>query len=106
MVLEGANMPCTNKAQAMFIDEKITYVPGKASNAGGVALSGLEMGQNAMFNQREASVLDEQLYTIMANIHERCVSEGKIESGFVNYMKGANIASFRRLADAMVAQGV
>lgn len=99
-------MPCTNKAQALFIEEKITYVPGKASNAGGVALSGLEMGQNAMFNQREADVLDEQLYSIMTSIHERCVSEGKAEGDFINYMKGANIAAFRRLADAMVAQGV
>ena len=106
MVLEGANMPCTNKAQALFIKEKITYVPGKASNAGGVALSGLEMGQNAMFNQREAEILDEQLYSIMTSIHERCVSEGKTEGDFINYMKGANIAAFRRLADAMVAQGV
>ena len=106
MVLEGANMPCTNKAQALFIEEKITYVPGKASNAGGVAISGLEMGQNAMFNQREADVLDEQLYSIMTSIHERCVSEGKTEGDFINYMKGANIAAFRRLADAMVAQGV
>ncbi|WP_394220432.1 NADP-specific glutamate dehydrogenase [Alteromonas gracilis] len=106
MVLEGANMPCTNKAQSRFLGAKIAYVPGKASNAGGVALSGLEMGQNAMFNQREASLLDEQLYTIMESIHQRCVNEGKEESGYVDYMRGANIAAFRRLADAMVAQGV
>lgn len=106
MVLEGANMPCTNKAQSQFLDAQIAYVPGKASNAGGVALSGLEMGQNAMFNQRDASVLDEQLYTIMESIHQRCVNEGKEDSGYVDYMRGANIAAFRRLADAMVAQGV
>ena len=89
-----------------FFDAKITYVPVKASNAGGVALSGLEMGQNAMFNQRDASALDEQLCSIMNSIHERCVIEGKREDGYVDYMKGANIAAFRRLADAMLAQGV
>lgn len=105
-VLEGANMPCTNKAQSHFLQARITYVPGKASNAGGVALSGLEMSQNAMFNQRDASALDEQLYSIMDSIHQRCVIEGKTEGGYINYMKGANIAGFRRLADAMVAQGV
>ena len=71
MVLEGANMPCTNEAQALFLDAQIAYVPGKASNAGGVALSGLEMSQNAMFNQRNASALDEQLYSIMESIHQR-----------------------------------
>lgn len=110
MVLEGANMPCTNEAQALFLDAQIAYVPGKASNAGGVALSGLEMSQNAMFNQRNASALDEQLYSIMESIHQRCVDEGKSEgdagSSYVDYMKGANVAAFRRLADAMVAQGV
>ncbi|MFD3321957.1 NADP-specific glutamate dehydrogenase [Alteromonas macleodii] len=110
MVLEGANMPCTNEAQALFLDAQIAYVPGKASNAGGVALSGLEMSQNAMFNQRNASALDEQLYSIMESIHQRCVDEGKSEgdagSSYVAYMKGANVAAFRRLADAMVAQGV
>jgi len=110
MVLEGANMPCTNEAQALFLDAQIAYVPGKASNAGGVALSGLEMSQNAMFNQRNASALDEQLYSIMESIHQRCVDEGKSEgdagSSYVDYMKGANVAAFRRLADAIVAQGV
>ena len=64
------------------------------------------MGQNAMFNQRDASALDEQLCSIMNSIHERCVIEGKREDGYVDYMKGANIAAFRRLADAMLAQGV
>lgn len=106
MVLEGANMPCTSKAQSRFIEAGITYVPGKASNAGGVALSGLEMSQNAMFNQRDASALDDQLFSIMGSIHQRCVDEGKTDSGYTNYLKGANIAGFRRLADAMVAQGV
>ena len=109
MVLEGANMPCANKAQALFLDAKIVYVPGKASNAGGVALSGLEMSQNAMFKQRNANILDDQLYAIMENIHQRCVTEGQgvgDENDYIDYMKGANIAAFRRLADAMVAQGV
>ena len=109
MVLEGANMPCANEAQAHFLEAKIVYVPGKASNAGGVALSGLEMSQNAMFNQRNANILDDQLYAIMENIHQRCVTEGQgvgDENDYIDYMKGANIAAFRRLADAMVAQGV
>jgi glutamate dehydrogenase (NADP+) len=105
MVLEGANMPCTDKAQAIFHKTQTTYVPGKASNAGGVALSGLEMSQNAVFKPRSASTLDEELNDIMKDIHARCVEEGN-EDGHINYMKGANIAAFRRLADAMLAQGI
>ena len=107
MVLEGANMPCTDEAQDVFKDKALVYVPGKASNAGGVALSGLEMSQNAMFSQRNADTLDEQLQSIMLSIHERCVEEGKdTANNYIDYMKGANIAAFRRLADAIVAQGV
>lgn len=107
MVLEGANMPCTDEAQEVFKDKELVYVPGKASNAGGVALSGLEMSQNAMFSQRNADTLDEQLQNIMLSIHERCVEEGKdTANNYIDYMKGANIAAFRRLADAIVAQGV
>lgn len=109
MVLEGANMPCSNNAQEVFIDSGITYVPGKASNAGGVALSGLEMSQNAQFSQHEADVLDNELQSIMKSIHARCLEEAKRSAGkdnYINYMKGANIAAFRRIADAMVAQGV
>jgi glutamate dehydrogenase (NADP+) len=109
MVLEGANMPCSIEAQEAFIGKNIAYVPGKASNAGGVALSGLEMSQNAMFSQRSAHVLDEELQSIMQSIHERCLEEAKLlanRDGYINYMKGANIAAFRRLADAIVAQGV
>ncbi|WP_421131563.1 NADP-specific glutamate dehydrogenase [Alteromonas sp. A079] len=105
MVLEGANMPCTDKAQAIFQKTRTTYVPGKASNAGGVALSGLEMSQNAVFKPRSASTLDDELNNIMNDIHARCVEEGE-EDGHVNYMKGANIAAFRRLAEAMLAQGI
>jgi glutamate dehydrogenase (NADP+) len=107
MILEGANMPCTDKAQKVFFDAKVTYVPGKASNAGGVALSGLEMSQNAMFSQRNADTLDEQLQTIMNHIHDLCVTEGMNDGEtYINYMKGANVAAFRKLADAIVAQGV
>jgi glutamate dehydrogenase (NADP+) len=109
MVLEGANMPCSMKAQQAFISKKIAYVPGKASNAGGVALSGLEMSQNAMFSQRSAHTLDEELQSIMQSIHGRCLEEAKSlanREGYINYMRGANIAAFRRLADAIVAQGV
>jgi glutamate dehydrogenase (NADP+) len=107
MILEGANMPCTDKAQKVFFDTKVTYVPGKASNAGGVALSGLEMSQNAMFSQRNADTLDEQLQTIMNHIHDLCVTEGMNDGEtYINYMKGANVAAFRKLADAIVAQGV
>ena len=109
MVLEGANMPCSIEAQEAFISKNIAYVPGKASNAGGVALSGLEMSQNAMFSQRSAHILDEELQSIMQSIHERCLEEAKLlanRNGYINYMKGANIAAFRRLADAIVAQGV
>lgn len=105
MVLEGANMPCTERAQQAFKKAKVVFVPGKASNAGGVALSGLEMAQNAVFSQDDASTLDAQLKTIMQDIHSRCEQEGKSDAG-IDYAKGANVAAFRRVADAMVAQGV
>lgn len=107
MVLEGANMPCTDNAQKSLMANKVIYVPGKASNAGGVALSGLEMSQNAMFSQRNADTLDNQLKSIMESIHERCVEEGvSATEDYIDYMRGANVAAFRRLADAIVAQGV
>ena len=104
-VLEGANMPCTDDAQQAFGKAKISYVPGKASNAGGVALSGLEMSQNANFRRAPFDKLDQSLKEIMQSIHEQCVEEGQ-DSGWINYSRGANIAAFRRLATAMVAQGV
>ena len=107
MILEGANMPCTNEAQQVFSDAGVIYVPGKASNAGGVALSGLEMSQNAMFSQRTPKTLDRQLQEIMQHIHSLCLQEGKTSNDSnIDYMRGANVAAFRRLADAMVAQGV
>lgn len=104
-VLEGANMPCTSKAQQLFADARIPFIPGKASNAGGVALSGLEMMQNATFSRNSWESLDSELQSIMQHIHQQCVEEGK-DSDFIDYARGANIAAFRRLADAMVAQGI
>jgi len=104
-VLEGANMPCTADAVSAFHDAKIPYVSGKASNAGGVALSGLEMSQNASFRPSSYQSLNEALKEIMKNIHRQCLEEGKAD-GWVNYARGANIAAFRRLADAMILQGI
>lgn len=104
-ILEGANMPCTSQAQDKFHHHKLAYVPGKASNAGGVALSGLEMTQNASFERASYDELDKKLHTIISHIHLQCKEEGK-DGDYINYAKGANIAGFRRLADAMVSQGV
>ena len=106
MVLEGANMPCTNEAQALFLDAQIAYVPGKASNAGGVATSGLEMTQNSMRMSWTREDVDEKLQNIMKNIHGQCVKYGADENGHVDYVKGANIAGFVKVADAMIDQGV
>ncbi|QJR82482.1 NADP-specific glutamate dehydrogenase [Alteromonas pelagimontana] len=104
-ILEGANMPCTNEALDLIEEKGIPFVPGKASNAGGVAISGLEMSQNATFKRATYKKIDDALQDIMLNIHQQCVEAGTAD-GRVNYAKGANIAAFRRLADAMVAQGV
>ncbi|MDX1367602.1 NADP-specific glutamate dehydrogenase [Pseudomonas sp.] len=105
-VAEGANMPSTLDAVDLFIDAKILYAPGKASNAGGVAVSGLEMSQNAMRLHWTAGEVDERLHAIMQSIHHACIGYGTEPSGFVNYVKGANIAGFVKVADAMLAQGV
>ena len=105
-VAEGANMPSTLEAVDLFIEAGILYAPGKASNAGGVATSGLEMTQNAMRLSWTAGEVDERLHAIMQSIHHACVSYGREENGFVNYVKGANIAGFVKVADAMLAQGV
>ncbi|QQR90080.1 MAG: NADP-specific glutamate dehydrogenase [Myxococcales bacterium] len=104
-VAEGANMPSTLDAIAVFLNAKIAYAPGKAANAGGVAVSGLEQSQNALriFWKREE--VDERLQGIMHTIHKRCVEYGDQKS-FVNYVKGANIAGFVKVADAMVAYGI
>ncbi|MFZ3207131.1 MAG: NADP-specific glutamate dehydrogenase [Pseudomonas sp.] len=105
-VAEGANMPSTLDAVDLFIDAKILYAPGKASNAGGVAVSGLEMSQNAMRLHWTAGEVDERLHAIMQSIHHACIGYGTEPGGFVNYVKGANIAGFVKVADAMLAQGV
>ena len=104
-VAEGANMPSTLEAVDLFLEAGICYAPGKASNAGGVATSGLEMSQNAMRLHWSAGEVDERLHGIMQNIHHACVHHGE-EKGRVNYVKGANIAGFVKVADAMLAQGV
>ncbi len=104
-VAEGANMPCTPDAQRVFLDSKILYVPGKASNAGGVATSGLEMSQNSLRLSWSSEEVDQKLQGIMKAIHEQCVRYGK-EGSYVNYMQGANIAGFVKVADAMLDQGV
>ncbi|MFH6767537.1 NADP-specific glutamate dehydrogenase [Gaetbulibacter aquiaggeris] len=105
-VSEGANMPSTIQAVHTFQKAKILYAPGKASNAGGVATSGLEMTQNSLrFNWTREEV-DKKLKEIMANIHNSCIEYGKEKDGYINYVKGANIAGFVKVADAMLAQGV
>jgi len=105
-VSEGANMPSTPKAVEVFIAAKILYAPGKASNAGGVATSGLEMSQNSMRYSWSSEEVEQKLHGIMCSIHEACVKYGKEKDGFVNYVKGANIAGFVKVADAMIDQGV
>jgi glutamate dehydrogenase (NADP+) len=104
-VAEGANMPCTPEAFAYFIEKKVLYAPGKASNAGGVATSGLEMSQNSLRLSWTREEVDERLHNIMKNIHSACIKYGK-EGDDVNYVKGANIAGFVKVADAMLDQGV
>ncbi|HKJ47630.1 MAG TPA: NADP-specific glutamate dehydrogenase, partial [Christiangramia sp.] len=103
---EGANMPCTPEAISVFNKEKILFSPGKASNAGGVATSGLEMSQNSMRYSWTAEDVDKKLHEIMNDIHDKCVEFGTEDDGYVDYVKGANIAGFVKVADAMLAQGV
>ncbi len=103
---EGANMPCTPEAITEFQKAKILFSPGKASNAGGVATSGLEMSQNSLRLSWTAVEVDEKLHGIMNDIHAACVLYGKDGDGYVDYVKGANIAGFVKVADAMLAQGV
>ena len=105
-VTEGANMPSTPEAIAIFQGAKILYSPGKASNAGGVATSGLEMSQNSMRHKWTAEEVDQRLRTIMADIHAACLKYGTEEDGYINYVKGANIAGFMKVANAMVEQGL
>lgn len=105
-VSEGANMPSTPGAVKVFQDAKILYAPGKASNAGGVATSGLEMTQNSSRISWTAEEVDAKLKQIMKQIHESCVKYGKEEDGYLNYVKGANIAGFMKVAQAVMAQGI
>jgi len=105
-VAEGANMPCTPEAIALFQSRKVLFSPGKASNAGGVATSGLEMSQNSLrFNWTREEV-DQKLHNIMLDIHKQCVNFGIQEDGYIDYVKGANIAGFVKVADAMIDQGI
>ena len=105
-VVEGANMPSTPEAIEVFQQAKILYSPGKASNAGGVATSGLEMTQNSMRLKWSAEEVDSKLQEIMKKIHAVCVEYGTEPDGYVNYVKGANIAGFMTVAEAMLAQGI
>lgn len=106
VVAEVSNMGCTPEAIETLIHAKVLYGPGKAVNAGGVATSGLEMTQNSMKMNWTAQEVDTKLHQIMTSIHEACVEYGTEESGYVNYMKGANIAGFMKVAKSMVEQGV
>jgi glutamate dehydrogenase (NADP+) len=105
-VIEGANMPCSPEAISFFTENKILFSPGKASNAGGVATSGLEMSQNSLRYNWTREEVDEKLHNIMLNIHQQCVAFGKQEDGYIDYVKGANIAGFVKVADAMIDQGI
>jgi glutamate dehydrogenase (NADP+) len=106
VVSEGANMPSNLDAVHAFLKAKILYAPGKASNAGGVATSGLEMSQNSLRLNWTREEVDGKLKDIMTNIHDSCIKYGKDEDGYIDYVKGANIAGFVKVADAMLAQGV
>lgn len=98
-------MGCTPEAIDTFIKSRVIYGPGKAVNAGGVATSGLEMTQNAMHLSWSSAEVDAKLHTIMSDIHEQCVKYGTEPDGYINYMKGANIAGFMKVAQAMLEQG-
>ena len=106
LVAEVSNMGCTPEAIDHFIETRTNYAPGKAVNAGGVATSGLEMSQNAMHLTWSAEEVDEKLHGIMDAIHEQCVKYGTEPDGYINYMKGANIAGFMKVANAMMEQGI
>ncbi|MBR7171433.1 MAG: NADP-specific glutamate dehydrogenase, partial [Prevotella sp.] len=102
-VSEGANMPSTPEAIHIFLSNKLLYAPGKASNAGGVSVSGLEMSQNSERLSWSSEQVDEMLHNIMTNIHENCVKYGTEADGYINYMKGANVCGFMKVAKAMMA---
>jgi glutamate dehydrogenase (NADP+) len=104
-VCEGANMPTVAKGVEVFLDADILYGPGKAANAGGVAVSGLEQSQNALRLSWSSEEVDSKLQTIMREIHEKCVKHGHENGGHINYVKGANIGGFLKVAEAMLAYG-
>ena len=105
LVAEGANMPCTDKAAKLFRNADILYAPGKACNAGGVAVSGLEISQNALGIRWSAEEVNDRLFDIMKNIHEKCIENGQKDDGKPYYVKGANITGFKKVAEAMLAYG-
>ena len=105
-VTEAANMPCTPEAMEIFLKAKILYAPGKAANAGGVATSGLEMTQNSIRMNWSREEVDHKLHEIMQNIHQACVENGTEADGYINYVRGANIAGFLKVANAMCDQGI
>ena len=105
IVAETSNMGCTAEAAEYFVAQKMLFAPGKAVNAGGVATSGLEMSQNAMHLSWTNEEVDAKLHQIMSDIHEQCVVNGR-EGNYINYVKGANIAGFLKVATAMLEQGV
>ena len=105
LVGEGANMPCAAEAERLFLEKGVLLAPAKAANAGGVAVSGLEMSQNAQHLYWTSAEVDSRLRHIMSQIHAACVKEGTGDDGYINYVKGANIAGFRKVADAMCQQG-
>jgi glutamate dehydrogenase (NADP+) len=104
-IAEGANMPSTPEAIEVFHKAKVLFAPGKASNAGGVATSGLEMSQNSLRISWTKEEVDQRLFKIMSDIHESCVKYGTNSDGYIDYVRGANIAGFVKVADAMLSQG-
>ncbi len=106
VVSEGANMPSTPEAISVYLEKKILYGPGKAANAGGVAVSGLEMSQNSLRYSWTREEVDAKLHQIMKDIHANCIKWGQEDGGYVNYVNGANIGGFVKVADAMLAQGI
>ena len=105
-VAEVSNMGCTPEAIDLFIEKKMLYAPGKAVNAGGVATSGLEMTQNSMKINWSSEEVDARLHQIMSSIHQACLQYGTQPDGYINYMKGANIAGFMKVAQSMLEQGI
>jgi glutamate dehydrogenase (NADP+) len=106
LIAEGANMPTTPEATTYLLQQKAGFIPGKAANAGGVAVSGLEMTQNSMKLMWSREEIDIRLHRIMVDIHDTCVKYGKDQDGYVNYVKGANVAAFLKVAQAMIDQGI